>query len=192
MSDFANELREPFDGSQEYRASYAESFMNSWIAAQIKVIREQRGLSQQQLAELIGSKQAGISRLENVNYTAWKVSTLARIARAFDIRLKISFEEFGTLPEEVVGFDRSSLERVEYQDDPVFGRRADHVEETPALSVNEQYALAPKSSNMLPFLVNPMNGEANAHHVNTHGTNSGVSGVGRIEPWWETIPARSR
>jgi len=120
MTDLVRTLKPEFDRDREYRASYAESFMNSWIAAQIKVIREQRGLTQTELADLIGTKQAGISRLENVNHLGWKVQTLARIARAFDLRLKISFEEFGSLPEEIDNCGRSYLERTPYADDDVF------------------------------------------------------------------------
>src|SRR5580693_8616767 len=94
--------------------------MNSWVAAQIKVLREQRGLSQQELAELLGTQQAGISRLENTGYAAWKVQTLARLARAFDVRLRISFEEFGTLPDELDKFGREFLKRNSYPNDSVF------------------------------------------------------------------------
>jgi transcriptional regulator with XRE-family HTH domain len=89
--------------------------MNACVAAQIKTIREQRQWTQADLAERIGTKQAGISRLENVNYDAWKVETLTRIARAFDVRLRISFEEFDSLIDEVERFGRHSLERDDYE-----------------------------------------------------------------------------
>jgi len=102
----------------EFRYAYAESFLNSRIAAQIKVLREQRGMTQEQLAELIGTKQAGISRLENVNYCSWKTETLRRIARALGVRLNISFETFGSLLDEVKIFGRKSLERPSPSNDP--------------------------------------------------------------------------
>ncbi len=84
MRESLENLKEQFS-DEEYRYGYAESFLNSYIAAQIKILREQRKLTQAQLAEKIGTKQAGISRLENVNYTAWKVDTLTRLARAFGV-----------------------------------------------------------------------------------------------------------
>ncbi len=124
MNGLTNELTaslcEPFIRDEEYRNSYAQSFMNSYVAAQIKVLREKQEMTQQQLAEKIGTKQAGISRLENVNYSAWKVETLRKLARAFHVRLKISFEEFGTLPDEVEGFSRAGLARRKFEEDPVF------------------------------------------------------------------------
>ncbi|MEI9969485.1 MAG: helix-turn-helix transcriptional regulator [Terracidiphilus sp.] len=86
-------LRDP-----EYAEGYAEEFLNAYIATQIKVIREQRNMTQAQLAEQIGTTQAGVSRYENVNYPSWSISGLKKVARALHVRLKVSFEPFGTLP----------------------------------------------------------------------------------------------
>lgn len=105
----------------EYSEGYAESFLNSYVATQIKVIREQRKMTQAELANEIGTTQAGISRIENVNYSSWSIRTLIKLARAFKVRLKVSFEPYGTLPEEAVRFDRESLERPRREDDPGLG-----------------------------------------------------------------------
>jgi transcriptional regulator with XRE-family HTH domain len=119
MRESLENLREQFE-DEEFRYGYAEAFLNSYIAAQIKIIREEREMTQAQLAEKIGTKQAGISRLENVNHAAWKVETLTRLARALGVRLRISFEEFGTLPDEIEFFGPESLKRRTYTEDPVF------------------------------------------------------------------------
>jgi transcriptional regulator with XRE-family HTH domain len=103
---------------QEYAEEYAVSFLNAYIATQIKVVREQRGMTQAALGREIGTTQTGISRIENVNYSSWSIRTLIKLARAFHVRLKVSFEPFGTLPNEVVQLDRESLERVPREDDP--------------------------------------------------------------------------
>jgi len=121
MSEYRNTLRrELLD--QEYRYAYAEDFLNTYIAMQIKVLREQRGLTQAELADLIGTKQAGISRLENVNYSSWKTETLRKLAKALGVRLKVTFEQFGSLLDESRDFSRESLQRVAFEDDPVFSR----------------------------------------------------------------------
>jgi transcriptional regulator with XRE-family HTH domain len=119
MSEYPRTLREELD-DEEYRYAYAEDYLNTHIAAQIRVLREQRGMTQQDLADKIGTKQAGVSRLENVNYSSWKTQTLKRIARALGVGLSISFETFGTLLEEAAGFGRGSLERPEFANDPAF------------------------------------------------------------------------
>jgi transcriptional regulator with XRE-family HTH domain len=122
-NDLIAGLRVPFVRDEEYRNSYAESFMNSHVAAQIKVLRESQEMTQEELAERIGTKQTGVSRLENVNYSAWKVETLRKLARAFHVRLKITFEEFGTLPNEMNKFSRAMLMRRKFENDPTFSER---------------------------------------------------------------------
>ena len=119
MSELRERLKKEFR-DRDYREAYAEDFLNTNIATQIRVIREQRGLTQAQLAEKIGTKQAGISRVENVNYSAWNIGTLKKIAFAFGVRLKVSFETFGSLIDEAVAFSREALERPAFEDDPVF------------------------------------------------------------------------
>jgi transcriptional regulator with XRE-family HTH domain len=119
VSELLEQLRQSFP-DKEYRDAYSESFMNSHVAAQIKVLREEYPLTQGELGEKIGTSQPGIARFENVNYSAWKVETLRKIARAFNVRLKITFEEFGTLPDDIEGFRRESLRRTPFERDPVF------------------------------------------------------------------------
>src|SRR5438876_1509559 len=119
VNGLLNQLRRDFT-DEDYRYAYTESFMNSCVAAQIKTLREERHLTQDGLALKIGTKQAGVSRVENVNYSAWKVETLRKIARALGVRLKISFEEFGTLPAEIESFGREALIRSPFDSDPVF------------------------------------------------------------------------
>jgi transcriptional regulator with XRE-family HTH domain len=95
----------------EYAHAYMETFFNAAIATQIKVLREQRGLTQGELAELTAMKQERISVLENVDYGTWNVKTLRRLAEAFDVVLKVSFETFGQAIEEVGSFSRETLQR---------------------------------------------------------------------------------
>ena len=119
MPEYRDTLREELR-DEDYRYAYAEDFLNTLVATQIKLLREQRGLTQQELAELIGTKQAGISRLENVNYSAWKTKTLRKLARALGVRLRITFETFGTLLDEAESFSQQALQRPEFDSDTAF------------------------------------------------------------------------
>jgi transcriptional regulator with XRE-family HTH domain len=123
VSELIEHLRQSFT-DEEYRNAYAESFMNSYVAAQIKVLREAYPLTQDQLAEKIGTQQPGVARLENVNYSSWKVESLRKLARALKVRLKITFEEFGTLPGDIDHFNREALRRAPFHRDPVFSPAA--------------------------------------------------------------------
>lgn len=104
----------------EYRHTYVESFEDSFIATQIKVLREQRGLSQAALAARAGMKQSQISPMEDVNHGSWKIRTLRRLGRAFDLVLVVRFETFGSALREIDKFSRESLERSSFEKDQIF------------------------------------------------------------------------
>ena len=59
------------------------------IAARIYELRQQANLSQRQLAELIGTTQSVISRLEDADYTGHSLEILRRIATALHCKLKV-------------------------------------------------------------------------------------------------------
>ncbi|HUO31643.1 MAG TPA: helix-turn-helix transcriptional regulator [Bryobacteraceae bacterium] len=107
------DLRQP-----EFSEGYAESFQDAYVATQIKVLREQNKWTQADLAKEIGTTQTAISRIENVNYSAWNISTLKKLARAFRVRLKVSFETYGSLIYDVDTFSRDALQRVPREADP--------------------------------------------------------------------------
>ena len=115
-----DELKDP-----EYSEGYAESFLDSYLATQIKVLREQARLSQKGLAEMLGTGQGVVSRIEDVNYSKWNISTLKKLARAFRVRLKVSFETYGSLIGEVQAFSRESLQRTPRETDPVLYSQLD-------------------------------------------------------------------
>jgi transcriptional regulator with XRE-family HTH domain len=119
MSDihatFGEELREP-----EARHEYAEEFLNAFIALQVKTLRQQRGWSQEDLAERAGMKQSRISAMEQVDYASWSVRTLRRLAQAFDLALIVRFESFGKFLDEVTAVSRPALEKPSFDADPAF------------------------------------------------------------------------
>lgn len=119
MNQLLRKLRETFL-DKDYRYAYAESFMNSYIAAQIKTLREENALTPEELARTLGTRKGTISRIEDVSYESWTIDTLKKIARALGVRLKISFEEFGTLVREIENFRREELTRMPFDRDPVF------------------------------------------------------------------------
>jgi len=109
---------------KDYRHAYAESFLDTFIATQIRVLREQREWTQADLAEAAEMKQSRISTIENANYSGWSLSTLKRLARAFDVPLFVSFGTFGRLVIDVRDFKRENLERPEFAKDPLINSAA--------------------------------------------------------------------
>jgi transcriptional regulator with XRE-family HTH domain len=102
------------------RQEYAEEFLNSYIALQIKTLRQQRGWSQEELAARAGMKQSRISAMEQADYSSWSVRTLRRLAQAFDLALSVSFESFGKFFRENTVVARAALERPSFDEDRFF------------------------------------------------------------------------
>lgn len=110
MKELVKTLVNEFE-DKEYAHAYMEEFSNMAIAAQIKVLREQRGWTQAQLADAAKMKQERISALENVDYDAWTVKILRRLAKAFDLTIKISFEKFSDSISDISKLNAESLKR---------------------------------------------------------------------------------
>ena len=119
MRELCDALKEDFK-DKEVRHIYCGEFLNSSIATQIKVLREQRGLTQTELANLAGMKQSRIATIEDVNYSSWSISTLKRIAEAFDLALTVQFDSFGSKLSDIINLQRETLERSSFDDDPLF------------------------------------------------------------------------
>ncbi len=122
MSELRDNLREEFH-NKEYRHAYADESLNMYIATQIKALREQRTLTQKQLADLTGMAQPRIAVLEDVNYSSWSINTLRRLAEAFDLRLSVRFETFSSLIPEVETLNTESLKRDSFDDDAWFHKK---------------------------------------------------------------------
>src|SRR5260370_21201940 len=73
------------------RARFVESHLSKGLAFQIRSLREKEGWSQQCLAEKICSNQNSVYRAENPNYGKHTLTTLKKIAAAFDVALVVRF-----------------------------------------------------------------------------------------------------
>jgi DNA-binding XRE family transcriptional regulator len=79
--------------SVKFRKAYLDELGRLRLAQRIAELREKCGLTQAQLAERVGTTQAGISRLENPNYRNYSLATLEKVAAALGARLKVELEE---------------------------------------------------------------------------------------------------
>jgi transcriptional regulator with XRE-family HTH domain len=71
------------------KASLKEERANAEVARTVYELREESGLTQKELANLIGTTQSVISRLEDADYEGHSLSMLSRIAKALNKRLKV-------------------------------------------------------------------------------------------------------
>jgi len=73
------------------REMLAEERSNAALARQIYELRTAKGLTQQQLAELIGTKQPVIARLEDADYQGHSLAMLYRIGAALGCGVAVGF-----------------------------------------------------------------------------------------------------
>ncbi|MDF3837173.1 helix-turn-helix transcriptional regulator [Cupriavidus basilensis] len=81
----------------EYRQAYLEESIEQGVAWQIKTNRQQRGLSQRDLADVIGTHQSAISRLEDPMSGLPNLETLVKVAHAFDCALSVRLISYAQL-----------------------------------------------------------------------------------------------
>lgn len=73
----------------ELEVMVAEASINAEVAQLIYSARTKAGLTQKQLAELVGTKQPVIARLEDADYEGHSLSMLQKIAHALNQRVVI-------------------------------------------------------------------------------------------------------
>lgn len=61
------------------------------IAMQVHNLRKERGLTQKQLAKLIGISQPNVARIESGDYTSYSFRTLGKVAKALNTNLNVIF-----------------------------------------------------------------------------------------------------
>lgn len=91
-SDALEILRHRIEKSPRLKKMYEEERVNLQAAIAIRENREKAGLTQADLAKLIGTTQSVIARLEDANYRGHTLKILERIAGALNRRVEIRLE----------------------------------------------------------------------------------------------------
>ncbi|MFN8559322.1 MAG: helix-turn-helix transcriptional regulator [Dehalococcoidia bacterium] len=94
---------------KEYRDIFVDSTIRNTLALQIRLTREQRGWTQEQLGQAAGMAQETVSLLENPSYGKFTLRTLKRIASAFDVALVVRFVPFSQLAEWTTNIPRDGF-----------------------------------------------------------------------------------
>ena len=83
--------RRHFHGRPERLRALADANLNAQIAQEIYALRTRAGLTQKQLAQLVGTTDSVISRLEDADYAGHSLRMLQRISAALNRRIEIRF-----------------------------------------------------------------------------------------------------
>ena len=95
--------------NKELRHEYMVASVEQDIAWQIRINREKRGLTQRQLAEMIGSRQSAIARAEDPEYGKHSVATLIKIAKVFECGLLLKLVSYDKFFEETKDVSEDGL-----------------------------------------------------------------------------------
>jgi ribosome-binding protein aMBF1 (putative translation factor) len=95
-SDALEWLYNEFVGNDPERvASYQEERIRAEIARQIYDLREAAGLSQKEVADLVGPSETVIDDLEEADYEGDALSMLVKIATVLNKRIEVHFTTSG-------------------------------------------------------------------------------------------------
>lgn len=78
---------------RDYRHRFFQVRAEDEIASELRQFRKKRKLKQSALASLCDTKQSAISRIEQASYAKWRFDTLLKIAKALDVRVRVSLED---------------------------------------------------------------------------------------------------
>ena len=83
--------RRYYEGKPERVKRLDEARANDSVARKLIALRLQSGMTQRQLAHLVGTTASAICRLENADYEGHSLAMLNRIAAALDRRVELRF-----------------------------------------------------------------------------------------------------
>ncbi len=75
---------------EEFRREWFRSELEAKVPEMFRELREERSLTQKDLADATGMKQSAISRFERERTGKWKLETLLKLSEALDAQLDIS------------------------------------------------------------------------------------------------------
>lgn len=130
---------------KEYRDIFVEEKINIGIPFQIRALRGE--LTQKEFGELFGINQEEISRYENINYSRFSLSTLKKLARAFDVGLMVRFVSFSELVEHDLTLSSESLKAVSFPEDSYF-KEEPKEEFQPAVNVSDNFSITSLSNTL--------------------------------------------
>ncbi len=84
-------------GDKTAREVFVDAHIRNTVAFQIRALRREEKWTQEKLAARAGTKPTHITRIENPEYGSHTISTLRKVASAFDVALIVRFVPFSEL-----------------------------------------------------------------------------------------------
>lgn len=77
--------------NKEFKKAFNEEEVYASLAIQTANIRQEKGITQEDLAKRLHTTQQTVSRLEDIHNKSYSLKTLIRLAQALDKGLKVEF-----------------------------------------------------------------------------------------------------
>jgi DNA-binding XRE family transcriptional regulator len=90
--------RRHYEGRPQRIAKLAEAEANDTVARKIFTLRKRAGLTQAQLAKMVGTTTSVICRLEDADYQGHSLAMLRRVADALNKRVELRFVKANRKP----------------------------------------------------------------------------------------------
>jgi transcriptional regulator with XRE-family HTH domain len=145
------------------RESFVQSHLNKTVAYQIRALRDRDDISQEALAATVGMNQNAISRLESPEYGKHTITTLRRLAAAFDVGLVVRFVPFSEMadwasgtPYVNIGLNPQALSVPSFEAEVVDGVFKEPVQLTSIIAATEEkYQMNTFNAGAVPIEVRP-------------------------------------
>jgi transcriptional regulator with XRE-family HTH domain len=108
ISDKERQIRDSL-ANREYREALAIEHVNTTLAVQIRMMRENHQWKQSDLATRLGKHQETVSQWEDPDYGRHSMTTLKALAAAFDVALLVKFIPFSELVQDMVNLSETRL-----------------------------------------------------------------------------------
>lgn len=135
---------------KEYRESYLDSFINDTITAQLHNLRKDKQWTQAELARRAGMKQPRVALMESSDYDNYSISTLKRLAHAFDVALIVKFSPFSELAAFSSSFSSKDVHVPDYESDIRTIERPEVSVELPRIAQEADWNASSRSFGNLP------------------------------------------
>lgn len=103
--------------SKRARDAFVAAELVNGIASQIRILRQQRGWSQKDLAEKLGTSQGVVSRLEDPSYGRFSIKTLLDLGSIFDVSIIARFLPFSQAIPATWDTRKEALEAESFEED---------------------------------------------------------------------------
>lgn len=101
----------------DVREAFVEAHLVNGLAHQIRILREQRGWTQAELAKITKTTQTTISRFEDPSYGKYSIQTLLRLGKAFDVAFFVRYLSFSDFLQKTWDTSPSNFEASGYEEE---------------------------------------------------------------------------